>query len=107
MGWTRSKLSYNIQFIFIEQQIMQQTKLRQTNDIALIWGKEHGLAPYVLYLGTVQSCYISYFNRVLLRIQFFWDVTPCRQASVSGRFEGEMSLYGQETLAQHRSVVSH
>jgi len=49
---------------------------------------------------------ISHFHRVLLRIQLFLDVTACRQASVSSRYEGEVSSHGHETLAQSHSVIS-
>jgi hypothetical protein len=49
---------------------------------------------------------ISYFHRVLLSIQFLWDVTACLQASVSGSCEGEVYMHGQETLAQQNSVIS-
>jgi hypothetical protein len=49
---------------------------------------------------------ISYFHGVLLSIQFFWDVTACLQASVSGLCEGEVSMHGQGTLVQQQRVIS-
>jgi len=49
---------------------------------------------------------ISNFHRVLLSNQLLWDVTVCRQASVTGRCEGEVSMHGQGTPAQQQSVIS-